>query len=218
MLVFVDGMSTTGKTTVIKNINEKMGKNICIAHFENDDNHLLRLHLDKIKNVNESHCYIEYFNELIDVWRKKLGELNEGEMIHIFDGYIFHELERTFLINKIPWGLVCQYYERLNEILSEFDCYIFVLYRANIGTSVYDTFKLRSDKWVKYKLWQLSLISGETVADKEDIEVVTSELQRKMIHLYDRITVPKELIDTSEEDWNPVVNRILGRIKNGIHS
>lgn len=165
MVIFIDGMSTTGKTTIINMVKDKIGNRNCFIYLENDGNHFLRPYLDKAKRISEYYSYADYFCELINAWENNLNMFKADDAIYFFDGYILHELERTFLMNKIPWELICQYYDKINSVLCKMKCILFMLYREEIGKSINYTFEIRSPKWKSYKLWQLSLIKGDAVSD-----------------------------------------------------
>jgi len=208
MIIFIDGMSTTGKTTIINKLKDTLqNKKECHIFLENSTEHIMREHFNKYKEIGSGFSEEAYFNYLINEWRKNLIKCSEN-FYYIFDGYVLHELERTFLSNQFQWENIDKYYESLDLLLAEFNCYFLFLDREKVEDNIVKTFQYRDINWKEYKTWQLARIAQYNNINNKDISNVINFTLNKMYYIYEKFSVNKQKINTSAENWDTLVEYI----------
>ena len=118
-LIVFDGMSTTGKSTVFKKLN---ADGQCVWFHEEDREHPTRI--DERDAWENSERFRLMWH---DRWKRFLSEADANDITYVFDGCIFHELERTFLRNGWAHSVIKELFSDLNELFSRHDVTLFLL-------------------------------------------------------------------------------------------
>lgn len=203
-------MSTTGKSSVVKCLEEKYGYK---AFYENDEFHLLRDYYNLFKKYKDQKDKEEWvLSKVVEGWNK-LFDMLRFEQEVAFDGYFLHEFERSIWINGYSGERIQKYIYEVDGLLREHNCFLVFLYKRELDNSVYSTFRYRKADWKEYKLYQVSEI-GKTFGERIEYEVDSKKMilacQNKMLDIYDELSMKKIKIDSDENNWDDICWKIKG--------
>lgn len=199
-LIVFDGMSTTGKSTVSSIVFEKLNVGgQCVWFHEENREHPTRIDERDAWENSERFRFMWH-----DRWKRFLSEADANDITYVFDGCIFHELERTFLRNGWDHSVIKELFADLNELFSGHDVTLFLLYKCDLLSSFERTFALRNPQWEQFKRKQLQAVQERYFREPFEDTALGSLIERiqdAMRSFFREMTVSKYELDATSEEW-----------------
>ena len=212
-IIIIDGISTTGKSTISDEIFNKFqmnGINVRWLHEESLNDINLTLNLPKHEKI-ENYKLIEEMNNLYDRWIYFLDSIKNDNVTYILDSNFFKSIHDYMLNSNLNTDQIKKYYNQLINILETQKLYFIFLKRNDIKKSFEDTFKNRGFFWeshFKKHLYE----KLEIFIDNDDstkIYEYEQNYQKLIESIFDNFRVDKIKIITDEEKWDEYVEHIV---------
>lgn len=213
-LIVFDGMSTTGKSTVSSIVFKKLNADgQCVWFHEENREHPTRI--DERDAWENSERFRLMWH---DRWKRFLSEADANDITYVFDGCIFHELERTFLRNGWAHSVIKELFADLNELFSRHDVTLFLLYKRDLLSSFERTFALRNSQWELFKKKQLQAVQERYFKEPFEDTALGSLIERiqdTMRSFFQEMTVSKYELDATSEEWELIAETAIRLWKAG---
>lgn len=219
-LIIVDGMSTTGKSTISKRIYEQILSNdikVKWMHEEsyNDINLLLDIKKSDIKNKE---IIKDKMNELINKWQEFNNKIMNDEFVYILDSNFFKNIHDYLLHSDLTEEEIINFYKKIMNIFDKKILQFILLIRENIKESFSLSFEKRGDFWKNHFL--KPIFNESSYREKKSYLSNTNlkysfekDYQVLIQKIYDEFDFDKIKFKTDEGDWDQYLNVILNKLQ-----
>lgn len=215
-IIFVDGMSTTGKSTISDKINNYFVEsdiNVRWLHEECNNKINLNLDLPKHEIVEIQRLRIEMDN-LFSRWKEFSNTIKNDNNTYILDSNFFKNIHDYMLFSGLSKDEIKEYYNRIMDLFEKEEIFFIFLKRESIKESFESAYKNRGTFWEKhYKkhLDEKTRVFNEY--DKDDKIYKYEKIYQDFIEsIFKQFNIDKISINTDEEKWNEYINFILNRL------
>ena len=215
-IIFVDGMSTTGKSTISDKINNYFVENdikVKWLHEESINNINLNLNLPKHEEIELQKLKFEMKN-LFDRWKEFYNIIKNDSNTYIIDSNFSKNIHDFMLFSELNKNEIKEYYNTLIDLYEKEKIYFIFLKRDNIKESFESAYKNRGAFWEKhYKKHLDEKTRTFSEYDKEDKIYRYEKIYQDFIEsIFKQFNIDKISINTEEEKWNEYINFILNKI------
>lgn len=216
-IIFIDGMSTTGKSTISDKINNYFIENnieVKWLHEESVNNINLNLDLPKHEEIGLQKLKLEMKN-LYNRWKDFYNEIKKDNNIYIIDSNFFKNIHDFMLLSELSGDEIKDYYNKLINIFEKEDIYFIFLKRNNIRESFESAYKNRGIFWENH--YKKHLNEKTKVFDEQNKEEKIYKYekiyQNFIESIFNQFNVDKASINTEEEKWNDYTYLILNKLE-----
>lgn len=212
-VILVDGVSTSGKSTVTQMLCEQMKLNnvkVKWLHEEAFNEFDLLLQLPKRTKL-ERQVVIEKMEKLIENWYLFYKKIAEDDMIYVIDSNFFKNIHDFLLFNDFSYDEIRKFYTKLIKPFNKEDLLFIFLKRTNIKESFINSFKIRGPFWENC----LKKMNNELQQKNSNMEALftfETNYQCLIENLFNYFDVDKIKFSTDDENWNKYLNIILDKL------
>lgn len=215
-IIFVDGMSTTGKSTISDKINNYFVENdINVRWLHEECNNKINLNLDLPKHeiVEIQRLRIEMDN-LFSRWKEFSNTIKNDNNTYILDSNFFKNIHDYMMFSGLSKDEIKEYYNRIIGLFEKEEIFFIFLKRESIKESFESAYKNRGTFWEKhYKKHLDEKTRIFNVYDKDDKIYKYEEIYQDFIEsIFKQFNIDKISINTEEEKWNEYINFILNKL------
>lgn len=212
-IILIDGISTTGKSTIsdgIFNSFQMNGISVKWLHEESLNDINLTLNLPKHESI-ENDRLIEEMNNLYKRWFYFINNIKNDNVTYILDSNFFKNIHDYMLNSNLSIVEIKKYYNHLIDLFEIQKIYFIFLKRNNIKKSFEDAFKNRGFFWeshFKKHLYEKLKMSIDNDGN-EEIYKYEQNYQELIESIFDSFNVDKTKIITDEEKWDEYLEYIM---------
>lgn len=215
-IVLVDGMSTTGKSTIsdkLYNVFIQNGIKTKWLHEESLNEINLGLNLPKHENIDNGQLKIEMDN-LYDRWKLFYKKIKSDDITYILDSNFFKNIHDHMLCSNLSFNEIKEYYNKLIDIFEKDKINIIFLKRENIKKSFDNAFKNRGLFWEKHYKKHVfeKTLSFLDYSDSNKFYKYEQIYQDFIESLFDQFKINKMKLITDDEKWNEYVEIIVRKL------
>jgi len=204
-LIFVDGISGSGKSTTAHYIARQLEKNGIKAKWiiENENDHPLRFK----STSNDDNDYIEEYKSLYhEQWTDFAEKVFNDDQIYIIDAYLFQDVIIPFLLHDRSRSEIDEFYSRMTAMIAKLNPVIIHFYQQSTAETIRNIWNARGgisqknfylNKHGKNKFCTSRNISGE-----QAVFTFWDEVVKISKELYANFEFKKIQIDNSAKDWS----------------
>lgn len=212
-IILIDGISTTGKSTIsdgIFNSFKMNGISVKWLHEESLNDINLTLNLPKHESI-ENDRLIEEMNNLYKRWFYFINNIKNDNVTYILDSNFFKNIHDYMLNSNLSIVEIKKYYNQLIDLFEIQKIYFIFLKRNNIKKSFEDAFKNRGFFWEyhfkKHLYEKLRMSINDDSSEK--IYEYEQKYQELIESIFDNFKVDKTKIITDEEKWDEYLEYIM---------
>lgn len=212
-IILIDGISTTGKSTISDGIFNSFKMNGISAkwlHEESLNDINLTLNLPKHESI-ENDRLIEEMNNLYKRWFYFINNIKNDNVTYILDSNFFKNIHDYMLNSNLSIVEIKKYYNQLIDLFEIQKIYFIFLKRNNIKKSFEDAFKNRGFFWESHFKKHLYEKLRMSINDdsSEKIYEYEQKYQELIESIFDNFKVDKTKIITDEEKWDEYLEYIM---------
>lgn len=212
-IILIDGISTTGKSTIsdgIFNSFKMNGISVKWLHEERLNDINLTLNLPKHESI-ENDRLIEEMNNLYKRWFYFINNIKNDNVTYILDSNFFKNIHDYMLNSNLSIVEIKKYYNQLIDLFEIQKIYFIFLKRNNIKKSFEDAFKNRGFFWESHFKKHLYEKLRMSINDdsSEKIYEYEQKYQELIESIFDNFKVDKTKIITDEEKWDEYLEYIM---------
>ncbi len=212
-IILIDGISTTGKSTIsdgIFNSFKMNGISVKWLHEESLNDINLTLNLPKHESI-ENDRLIEEMNNLYKRWFYFINNIKNDNVTYILDSNFFKNIHDYMLNSNLSIVEIKKYYNQLIDLFEIQKIYFIFLKRNNIKKSFEDAFKNRGFFWESHFKKHLYEKLRMSINDdsSEKIYEYEQKYQELIESIFDNFKVDKTKIITDEEKWDEYLEYIM---------
>ena len=212
-IILIDGISTTGKSTIsdgIFNSFQMNGISVKWLHEESLNDINLTLNLPKHESI-ENDRLIEEMNNLYKRWFYFINSIKNDNVTYILDSNFFKNIHDYMLNSNLSIVEIKKYYNQLIDLFEIQKIYFIFLKRNNIKKSFEDAFKNRGFFWESHFKKHLYEKLRMSINDdsSEKIYEYEQKYQELIESIFDNFKVDKTKIITDEENWDEYLEYIM---------
>lgn len=209
-IILIDGISTTGKSTISDKLYNYFKRNDIKAkwlHEESLNDINLNLELPKHEFIELEELKLEMEN-LYNRWNVFYNKIKDDENTYIIDSNFFKNIHDYMLFSKMDTKEIKEYYNRLIQIFNNDKIELIFLKRIYIKESLESAFKNRGSFWeTHYKKYLNEKF--ETLSIETEFYKYEQIYQDFIEFLFNQFQINKLKITTDEEKWDEYINFIL---------
>lgn len=214
-IILVDGISTSGKSTLSDKIFKGMqqdGINVKWFHEESKNDINLNLDLPRHDNIDDNQLK-EEMNNLLDRWKTFYHKIKEDNFTYILDSNFFKNIHDYLLVSNLNGLDIKEYYNKLIDIFEKDDIFLVFLKRNNIKESLTTSFANRGEFWTKhYKKFIDERIRMSKNKTNESIFEYEQKYQIFIEKLFDQFEIKKLKLVTDDEEWCEYIKSIFSEL------
>lgn len=215
-IILIDGISTTGKSTISDKLNNYFIKNnlkVKWLHEESFNDINLNLDLPKHKIIEIDVLRME-MKKLLERWESFYDKIKNDDITYILDSNFFKNIHDYMLFSDLELEEIKEYYNRLINIFEKGKMEFVFLKRNHIKESFENAFKNRGSFWETHYKIHMNEISKNIIKNGEEcIFYKYEQLYQDFIEkLFDQFEIDKLKISTDDENWDEYINIILNKL------
>ncbi len=213
-IFIVDGISTSGKSTISEKIYTFLKlNNINAKWIHEESSNMLNLNLELPRyEVIDKKLLKKEMEILIQKWKGFYNYIKKDNDIYILDSNFFKNIHDYLLYNNISEEEIISYYNRIIDVFENDDVHFILLERKNVKKSFISAYFNRGEFWTthhKKHIMKKIMSSKKTNICEEEIYNYEVEYQKLIIKIVQQFNICKTRIVTDEEEWDKYVSIIL---------
>lgn len=215
-VILIDGISTSGKSTISDIIFESMKKssiNVKWFHEESKNDINLNLDLPRHEQVNFDKLK-EEMNNLLERWNIFYQKIKKDNFTYILDSNFFKNIHDYLLISDLSGQDIKEYYNKLLNIFEKEDIFLVFLKRNYIRKSLNASFTNRGEFWTNhYKSFIDERIRMSNNNNINNIYRYEEAYQKFIEKLFDQFDIQKTMLVTDDEEWEKYAEKIFNELE-----
>jgi len=210
-LIFVDGITGSGKSTTAHFIARQLEKNGIKAKwfYECEDIHPLRF--VNVETSDENKFAEEYLERYLDLWRNFSDEIHDDNKIYVIECHLFQAVLHACIWHDYNRDKITEFYEKLFRCIAKLNPVAIHYYQDDVERAIRENWQRRGDEWKNRFNGTFEspfCRKRELKGDQAEIEL-WKEISRVSRELFTSFTFPKIEIENSAHEWELYKNKIL---------
>ena len=212
-LIFVSGISGSGKSTTAHYISRQMKKNgIKVKWFhEHEFGHPLKIIVQK-----ENESYPDFHKRRIDaypkIWKDMVDKFKKGNCVYIIEGYLFQNIIDIMLEYHMPKKEIITHIQNIHSIAECLNPHVIYLHQKDVDKHTKTILKLRisdDDNFTYRTICACEEYYNNKYKGEESVVKYNQEMSEIAYELFKQLNFRKLLIETSQQNWDLYHNQIL---------
>jgi len=212
-LIFVDGITGSGKSTTAHFLARQLEKNGIKTKwfYENEKDHpLYNIEWNGDKNIHE--YYLRNMLAYPNKWNDFINSIKDDDCVYIVESYLFQYQICGALSEDCEKETIKQFILKLCSLAACLNPVIVHFYQSDIAKGQRENWQRRGDNW---KNWQIDRYGSgaycinRNLKGEEAVIRYWQGLSELSIEIFEELAFPKLKIENSEYNWDDYKKRIL---------
>lgn len=212
-LIFVDGITGSGKSTTAHYIARQLNKNGIKAKwfYEVDQGNPFSFMTNKpVKTVEEySKLFLEDYLKQID---NLINEFLKDDTVIITESFLFQDILNPLLYGDIDRDTIFEFYKKFINIVAKLDPVIIHYYQDDVPAALRKNFEIRGDSWKANRITakeEFAYCKNRNLKGEEGYINFFQEMSDISLILFKTFDFRKLQIENSKKDWKSYRKQIL---------
>ncbi|MCP4179591.1 MAG: hypothetical protein GY756_17670 [bacterium] len=212
-LIFIDGITGSGKSTTAHYIARQLEKNnIKVKWYYEEEMDNPFAEIEKDKNESELH-FVERFMATAPAQRRAfVDKVKHDDFVYIVESFLFQDIIEILLRSDIERDRIKKYCTQLIDEVNSLNPVVIHFYQEDVEKSIRRNWKRRGDDWKKWFLYKFAKcpycynrnLTGENGAIK-----LWDDLTDISLELFNEFNYQKLQIENSKQDWDIYRKQVL---------
>jgi len=216
-LIFVDGISGSGKSTTAHYLARQLEKNgIKVKWFyEQEKDHPLQ-GMEKRDDETDKQFTTRFLKDYPNEWEKLINSIKDEEVVYIIESFLFQDIIFDPLFNDFDKETIKQFIHKLCSLVACVNPVVIHYYQADVDKAMRENWQRRGDEW---KNWLVGREGKSPFCVNRNIsgEAGTIEFWRGISELgreiFSELTCTKIEFENSAHDWENYRSQVLNLLE-----
>lgn len=216
-LIFVDGISGSGKSTTAHYLARQLDKNgIKVKWFyEQEKDHPLQS-MEKREDESDQQYTTRFLKDYPDLWEKFINSIKDEEGVYIIESFLFQDIIFDPLYNDFDREVIKQFIHKLCSLAATVNPVVVHYYQADVDQAVRANWLRRGDEW---KNWWIGrdekspFCKNGNVSGEIGVITLWTELSNIGREVFSKLTFVKIEFENSAHDWENYRQQVLNLLE-----
>jgi thymidylate kinase len=218
-LIFVDGISGSGKSTTAHYLYRQLVKNGIKTkwYFETDQSSPFRVRIDTGgKDIPEN----EWLDKFYECYPRQIAEFAEkaikDDVVYIIECFLFQNILLFLIMYESDRDRIVRFYRQYMEIMKKLNPAVIHFFQKDVKKAVRLNFERRGDEWKNFIISRDEkglFFKNRNLSGEEGFVKFFEEMSDIALRLYDGLYFAKIKIENSGQDWNEYRKKITDFLK-----
>jgi len=218
-LIIVDGHCSVGKSSISKGVFKQISLNQDAYWLHEEcEKHPIRDQEFSFGELDTAEGMERNKLGMLQKWAAFRDSILSSGKVCITEGCLLHAYDRFFIHSLWSDEQITAYYTQVMETIRELNPMIVFLHRPGLGKSLEKAFVARGQWWKDLMLKRDDLhvyFKDHIYVDENSMYDAIEFEQQKMMEIFDGLQCSKVKIDTSAEQWDQYIQRIISFFGSG---
>lgn len=212
-LIFVDGITGSGKSTTAHYIARQLNKNGIKAKwfYELEKNNPFTFMTAKPCKTKNEYSKIFMEDYLIQI-EKLSSELMDDDSVYVVESYIFQDILNSLLYGDEDRSTIFEFYKDYIKIIEKLNPVVIHYYQKDVPTALRKNFEIRGDSWKENRIAtkeEFDYCKNRKLNGEEGYINFFQEMSDISILVYETLDFRKIQIENSAKDWKNYRKQIM---------
>lgn len=212
-LIFVDGITGSGKSSTAHYIARQLNKNGIKAKwfYELEKNNPFTFMTAKPCKTKKEYSKIFMEDYLIQI-EKLLSELKDNDSVYVVESYMFQDILNSLLYGDEDRSTIFEFYKDYIKIIEKLDPVVIHYYQKDVPTALRKNFEIRGDSWKENRIAtkeEFDYCKNRDLKGEEGYINFFQEMSDISLLVYETLDFRKIQIENSAKDWKNYRKQIM---------